>query len=72
VGCDVREIFSSPAHPRRFGLLSVRERLEYVGGRLEISSQPGQGSRFTLLAPLDRKALDTGRNCDDSQNSAGG
>jgi signal transduction histidine kinase len=35
-----------------FGLFSVRERLEYVGGRLDIASAPGQGSRFTLIVPL--------------------
>jgi PAS domain S-box-containing protein len=34
------------------GLLGIRERLELVGGRLEIESVPGQGSRFTLTVPL--------------------
>lgn len=36
-----------------FGLLSIRERLELVGGRIEIDSAPGRGSRFTLTAPVD-------------------
>jgi PAS domain S-box-containing protein len=35
-----------------FGLLSVRERLEFSGGRLDIVSAPGQGSRFTLYVPV--------------------
>jgi signal transduction histidine kinase len=35
-----------------FGLLSVRERLDILGGRMEIESAPGRGSRFTLLAPI--------------------
>jgi PAS domain S-box-containing protein len=35
-----------------FGLLGIRERLEWVGGRLEIASTPGQGSRMTLVVPL--------------------
>ena len=35
-----------------FGLLGIRERLELLGGRLEIASAPGQGSRFTLTVPL--------------------
>jgi len=35
-----------------FGLLGIRERLEWVGGRLEIASTPGQGSRMTLVIPL--------------------
>jgi PAS domain S-box-containing protein len=35
-----------------FGLLGIRERLESVGGHLEIASAPGDGSRFTLTVPL--------------------
>jgi len=35
-----------------FGLLGIRERLELLGGRLEIASHPGQGCRFTLTVPL--------------------
>jgi PAS domain S-box-containing protein len=35
-----------------FGLFSIRERLSYLGGRLEVESAPGRGSRFTLVAPL--------------------
>ncbi len=35
-----------------FGLASVRERLELLDGRLEVSSAPGQGTRITLQAPL--------------------
>jgi signal transduction histidine kinase len=72
VGCDVSGMFSTLVHQRHFGLLSVRERLEYVGGRLEICSQLGRGSRFTLLAPLDLSVGDTGRSRDGGQDSAGG
>jgi len=35
-----------------FGLLGIRERLELVGGRLEIESAPGRGSRLTLTVPI--------------------
>jgi PAS domain S-box-containing protein len=34
------------------GLLAVRERLESLGGAMEIESRPGKGSRVTLTAPL--------------------
>jgi DNA-binding NarL/FixJ family response regulator/anti-sigma regulatory factor (Ser/Thr protein kinase) len=37
-----------------FGLFSIRERLDLLGGRMEIESSPGQGSRFTLWAPVRR------------------
>ncbi len=34
-----------------FGLFSIRERLEWMGGRLHVQSAPGEGTRMTLLAP---------------------
>ena len=37
-----------------FGLFSIRERLEVLGGRLEVQSTPGQGTRAVLLAPIHR------------------
>ncbi len=37
---------------RGFGLVNIRERLDAMGGRLEIDSAPGKGSRLTLTAPL--------------------
>jgi PAS domain S-box-containing protein len=38
-----------------FGLLSIRERITYFGGRLDIESHPGQGARVTLTMPLKRR-----------------
>jgi CheY-like chemotaxis protein len=35
-----------------FGLLSIRERIGLIGGRFEIDSSPGNGARFSLIAPL--------------------
>ena len=35
-----------------FGLFSIRERLNLIGGRFEVHSTPGQGSRFVLTVPL--------------------
>jgi PAS domain S-box-containing protein len=40
----------------RFGLFSIRERLEYLQGTFEIDSAPGKGTRITLTAPLAKKA----------------
>lgn len=42
-----------------FGLASIRDRLELLGGALKIESAPGRGSRFTLSLPLSRPG--TGR-----------
>ena len=35
-----------------FGLFSIIERLDYLGGQLEIQSQPNRGTSITLVAPL--------------------
>jgi len=34
-----------------WGLFSIRERLTLLGGRFDIESAPGQGTRFRLIAP---------------------
>jgi PAS domain S-box-containing protein len=34
-----------------FGLFSIRERLSYLGGSVEIESKPGEGTQVTLVAP---------------------
>jgi PAS domain S-box-containing protein len=36
-----------------WGLFSIRERLTLLGGRFDIDSSPGRGTRFRLLAPRD-------------------
>jgi PAS domain S-box-containing protein len=36
-----------------FGLFSIRERLTHIGGRFDIESVEGEGTRVTLVAPLD-------------------
>ena len=36
------------------GLLSIRERLKQMGGRLDIHSSRGQGTKVILLAPLEK------------------
>jgi PAS domain S-box-containing protein len=38
------------------GLLAIRERLDSLGGAMEIESRPGKGSRITLTASLRQSA----------------
>ena len=38
---------------RSFGLFHIRERLEYLGGRMNLRSEIGRGTRVTLIAPLN-------------------
>jgi signal transduction histidine kinase len=35
-----------------FGLFSIRERLHYLGGSLQIESDDGSGTKMTLTVPL--------------------
>ncbi|MFQ6036743.1 MAG: MEDS domain-containing protein [Sedimentisphaerales bacterium] len=52
VGFNTSEVAEAAAKKGKFGLLSVRERLEQLGGHLEIETQPGQGCKVTMVAPL--------------------
>ena len=52
VGFDPVEVTSMAAKRAKFGLFSIRERLEQLGGMIEIDSEPGYGSRITMRAPL--------------------
>jgi len=52
VGFDPSSLRVAGGTEGGFGLLGIRERLESVGGRLEIASAPGEGGRFALTVPL--------------------
>jgi len=53
VGFDTSKISSRDYKTSGFGLLSIRERLRSIGGRFEIDSKPGRGTRVTLTAQID-------------------
>ena len=38
-----------------FGLFSVKERMQAMGGRLEVKSRPGEGTTVTMMLPLVKK-----------------
>lgn len=46
---------TKPGDGAGFGLFSIRERLKYVGGRLDIHSRPGEGAMVILTAPKKLK-----------------
>ena len=49
-GFDARQLTASKG--QGMGLLSVRERLAFIGGSVDIRSVPGDGAVITLAAPL--------------------
>ena len=53
-GFDPLKIANAGINRTGFGLFSIRQRLEYLGGLFEIDSSPGKGCRITMLAPLKR------------------
>ncbi|WP_347489772.1 PAS domain S-box protein [Desulfoscipio sp. XC116] len=40
-----------------FGHFSIRERVKYLGGKFEIESRPGKGTRVLLEAPLNKVSI---------------
>jgi len=52
VGFNLNKVEPLTSRGGGFGLFNIKERLDYVGGNLEIESQPGDGSRFILTTPL--------------------
>jgi signal transduction histidine kinase len=57
VGFDATRIYDPKGKDGGFGFFSMRERLNYLGGGLEVYSKPGQGTQIILLVPQgDRPA----------------
>jgi signal transduction histidine kinase len=52
-GFEVPESPAEFAPEGHYGLLGMHERVELIGARLEIVSQPAEGTRLTVRVPLD-------------------
>ncbi len=52
VGFDPSEVRARRGKTGGFGLFSISERMNYLGGKKEILSEFGHGTRITLTAPL--------------------
>ena len=53
-GFDLAAVRSGQGAARRFGLFSIEERLSLIGGRIDIETRPGAGTKVTISVPLDR------------------
>ena len=53
VGFDASQIYNAKGRPGSYGFFSMRERLNYLGGGLEVRSRPGQGSQIVLTVPQE-------------------
>jgi PAS domain S-box-containing protein len=54
-GFDTKKVAATAVREGGFGLFSIRERLENLGGHLQIDSAPGCGCKVTIMAPLKKE-----------------
>lgn len=52
-GFDVQAVERGYSSRGSLGMLNLKERAELIGGSLTIDSAPGQGTRITLIVPVD-------------------
>ncbi len=52
VGFETAATMAASQHKGSFGLFSIRERLDHLGGGFQVDSTPGRGTRVTLTVPL--------------------
>lgn len=58
VGFNPEQLLAAKQTNGGFGLFSIRERLELLGGSLKVESSPRKGTRFVLVAPTANRSAD--------------
>ena len=56
-GFDSERVLQGDRPGSGWGLLGIQERTALLGGRYEIHSQPGRGTRIQVSVPLKGKAI---------------
>ncbi len=51
-GFDLSSVLATEASGRGLGLVAIEERVRMLGGALEISTQPGQGTKIHFAVPI--------------------
>lgn len=57
VGFDPDAMAAGQSSDRGLGLFGMRERAEYVGGRVEVASRPGDGTAVRVAVPTEGAAV---------------
>jgi signal transduction histidine kinase len=57
IGFDTGELSLTPESFRGLGLLGMRERMELLGGSLEINTTPGFGAQIIFRVPVRESEL---------------
>lgn len=59
VGFDYEKALQAIPGSGGLGLVSLRERIEFIGGEMHVDSRPGEGTTITLIAPLQDTTKET-------------
>lgn len=71
-GFDYDKALSTQAGDTGFGLINVRERIEFIGGEMIVISMPGSGTTITIRFPAKRlHATENGRGNGDTDLAGG-
>ncbi len=54
-GFDTEQLKANSDISRGFGLVSMRERVELLGGEMSINSEPGKGTRMNIMIPYTQE-----------------
>lgn len=57
-GFEVEEIMEKVGYSESFGLFSIHERVNFLGGMMEICSRRGRGTMVTISLPVDEEGLE--------------
>ncbi len=52
IGFDPHDVLASDIQKRGYGIIGIRERVSSFGGRIDIRSRRGEGTRITAEIPL--------------------
>jgi PAS domain S-box-containing protein len=57
IGFEAAKFTAKWGRSAGYGLFSIRERLNHLGGFLEVTSKPGQGTTATIMVPLEQNSM---------------
>ncbi|MEO8410071.1 MAG: ATP-binding protein, partial [Propionivibrio sp.] len=60
LGFDYQGSLSPPFGDAGFGLMSIRERIEFIGGEMNVDSTPGYGTTVTIVFSASGEAVTEG------------
>jgi signal transduction histidine kinase len=61
-GFDASKVFGTGDRKRGLGLMGMKERVELLGGTLDIQSKPGAGTLLSFAIPIDWESLNNDKD----------